>query len=145
MFRVNPRVTVGLIFFTNVIQKFEKQWKLLGHCLEYLPMEGPSGNQTFLWGCGPQEGLTTLGLPRENVSDNLFGLSIVCTIHYTFPPLVFSLHMDSTLGPATERKYKLEEIEVEEFRAGGQAGPEVGVGITTGYCTVNLTVLYCTF
>ena len=114
-------------------------------CLEYLLTEGPLGNQTDLWGCGPQEGLITSEPPRENVSRQPLWTFHCCTIHYTFPPLVFSLHMDSTLAPATERKYKLEEIEVEEFRAGGQAGPEVGVVTTTGYCTVNLTVLYCTF
>ena len=26
-------------------------------CLENLPVGGPSGNQTFLWGCAPQESL----------------------------------------------------------------------------------------
>ena len=37
MFRVNPRVTLGLVFFTVLIQKSEKQWKVLRDCLENLP------------------------------------------------------------------------------------------------------------
>ena len=36
MFRVKPMVTQGLIFFTVLIQKSEKQWKVLNGCLKNL-------------------------------------------------------------------------------------------------------------
>ena len=78
--RVNPGVTLGCIIFTTLIQKSEKQWKVLKVCLENLPMGGPSGNQTFLWGCAPQESLITLGTSQGQIyPDNPFGLSTVCT------------------------------------------------------------------
>ena len=54
-----------------VSPKYDKQRKVLGECLESLPMGGPSGNQTILWGCAPQESLITLGTS--------FRLSTVCT------------------------------------------------------------------
>ena len=41
MFRVKPRVTLGLKFFTVLIQKSEKQWKVLGGCLKNLHREFP--------------------------------------------------------------------------------------------------------
>ena len=71
MFSVNPRVTVGRISFPIVIQKSEKQWKVLRVCLEKLLMGGPPGNQTFLRGCTPQKSL--------NFSRQPFGLSSVYT------------------------------------------------------------------
>ena len=37
MFRVEPRATLGLIFFTVLILKSEKQWKVLSGCLKNLP------------------------------------------------------------------------------------------------------------
>ena len=37
MFRFKPRVTLGLIFFTVLTQKSEKQWKVLSSCLKNLP------------------------------------------------------------------------------------------------------------
>ena len=40
MFSVNTRVTLGRITFTILIQKSEKQWKVLRVCLENLPMGG---------------------------------------------------------------------------------------------------------
>ena len=47
MFRVNPRVALGRIIFTILIQKSEKQWKVLKVCLENLPTRGPLDNQTI--------------------------------------------------------------------------------------------------
>ena len=80
MFSVNPWATLGHIFFTILIQKSEKQWKILRVCLENLPTGGPSGNQTIIWACTPQESLITLGTSlRQIFPDNPFGLSIVCT------------------------------------------------------------------
>ena len=37
MFRVKPRATLGLIFFTVLIQNSDKQWKVLIGCLKKLP------------------------------------------------------------------------------------------------------------
>ena len=37
MFRVKPRATLGLIFFTVLIQNSDKQWKVLSGCLKNLP------------------------------------------------------------------------------------------------------------
>ena len=42
MFRFNPRATLGVIFFTVLIQKSEKQWKVLSGCLKNLPLGIPS-------------------------------------------------------------------------------------------------------
>ena len=53
--RVKPRATLGLIFFTIVIQRSEKQRKVLSHCLNNFPLGIPSGFQTF-----PLESLKTL-------------------------------------------------------------------------------------
>ena len=58
MFNVNPRVNLYRIILTVLFQKSEKQWKVLGVCLENLPMGGPSGNQTDY----PRD------LPRPNFS-----------------------------------------------------------------------------
>ena len=44
MFRVKPRTTLGLIFFTILIQKSEKQWKILSGCLKNLPSGIPEAN-----------------------------------------------------------------------------------------------------
>ena len=57
MFRVKPRVTLGLILFTVLIQKSDKQWKVLSGCLKNLPTRIPSGHQTFPRGCAPRENL----------------------------------------------------------------------------------------
>ena len=53
--------SLGLIIFTVLIQKSEKQWKVLRDCLKNLPTGIPSGHQTFPRGCAPQESLMTLG------------------------------------------------------------------------------------
>ena len=37
MFRVKPMATLGLIFFTVLIQKSEKQWKGLSDCVQNCP------------------------------------------------------------------------------------------------------------
>ena len=37
MFRVKPRATLGLIFFTVLIENSDKQWKVLSGCLKKLP------------------------------------------------------------------------------------------------------------
>ena len=39
MFRINPRETLGLIFFTVFIQKSDKQCKAISGCLLNLPTE----------------------------------------------------------------------------------------------------------
>ena len=80
MFSVNPREARGRIIFTILIQKSEKQWNVLRVCLENLLTGGPSGNQTFLRGCTPQESLITLGTSLGQIfPDNLFRLSTVFT------------------------------------------------------------------
>ena len=43
MFRVKPRATLDLIFFTVLIQNSEKQWKVLSGCLKNLPSGIPQG------------------------------------------------------------------------------------------------------
>ena len=68
MFRVKPRVTLGLIFFTVLIQNSDKQWQVLSGCLKKLPSGIPSGHQTFPRGCAPRESLMTL----ENSLGQLF-------------------------------------------------------------------------
>ena len=47
MFRVKPRATLGLIFFTVLIQKSEKQRKVFSGCLKNLPSGIPSGHVLF--------------------------------------------------------------------------------------------------
>ena len=70
MFRGNPRATVGRLILTILIQKSEK-----------LPTGDPSGNQTFLRGCAPQESLITVGTSLEQIfSDSPFVLSTVSSI-----------------------------------------------------------------
>ena len=63
MFRVDPRETLGRIIHSILIQKSEKQWKVLRVFLKNLPTGGPLGNQTYLLGCAPQESLITLRTP----------------------------------------------------------------------------------
>ena len=46
MFRVKPRVNLGLIFFTVLIQNSDKQWKVLSGCLKNLT-SGVIGNIAF--------------------------------------------------------------------------------------------------
>ena len=80
MFRVNPRATLGLIFFTVFIQKSDKQCKVLSGCLKNLPTGIPSGHQTFPWGCASQECLMTLrNSLGQSFPDNHYGLSTVYT------------------------------------------------------------------
>ena len=80
MFRFKPRATLGLIFFTVLIQKSEKQWKVLSGCLKNLPSGIPSGHQTFPRGCAPRESLMTLGNSLGQIfPDNHCGLSTVYT------------------------------------------------------------------
>ena len=77
MFCVNPRANLGRIIFTIFYNpKSVKQWKVPRVCLENLPTGGPSGNQTILWGCAPQESLITLGTSQgQSFPENLLGLS----------------------------------------------------------------------
>ena len=68
---VNPRVTLGRIMLPIFIHKAEKQGKVLRVCLEHLLMGGPCGNQTFLWGCSPQESpITFRTFPRQIFPNN---------------------------------------------------------------------------
>ena len=67
MFRVKPRATLGVIFFTVLIQKSEKQLKVLSGCLKNLPSGIPWGLHTFPWGCGSRESLITLGNSLEQI------------------------------------------------------------------------------
>ena len=46
MFRVKPRATLGLIFFTVLIQNSDKQWRVLSGCLEKVAL-GNSLGQLF--------------------------------------------------------------------------------------------------
>ena len=79
MFRVKPRVNLGLIFFTVLIQNSDKQWKVLSGCLKNLPSRIPLGHQTFPRGCAPRESLMTLGNSLGQIfPDNHCGLSTVC-------------------------------------------------------------------
>ena len=82
MFRFKPRATLGLIFFTVLIQKSEKQWKVLSGCLKNLPSGIPEGKffQT-----------TTADFPLF-IPDNLYRLSTVC-------PRVQSRACDIFLAP----------------------------------------------
>ena len=41
MLRHKPRSTLGLIFFTVLIQKSEKQWKVLSVVRKFIPREFP--------------------------------------------------------------------------------------------------------
>ena len=95
MFRVNPRVTLGLVFFTVLIQKSEKQWKVLRDCLENLPTGIPSSHQTFPRGCTPRESLISLGTSLGQIfPDNSCGFSTVC------PTLQLLYVMDNQAGDA---------------------------------------------
>ena len=79
MFRVKPRVPLGPIFFTDLFQKSDKQWKVLSGCLRNLPMPIPLGHQTIPQGC-PKESFKTLRNSLVQISsDNHYGLSTVCT------------------------------------------------------------------
>ena len=78
MFRVKPRANLGLIFFTVLIQKDEKQWKVLSGSLKNLPSGIPSGHQTFPWGCAPRESLMTLG---NSLVQNLISRQPLRTYH----------------------------------------------------------------
>ena len=72
--------SLGLIIFTVLIRKSEKQWKVLRDCLKNLPTGIPSGHQTFPRGCAPRESLMTLGNSLGQIfPDNPYGLSTVCT------------------------------------------------------------------
>ena len=74
------RATLGLIFFTVLIQNSEKQLKVLSGCLKNLPSGTASGHQTFPRGCAPRESLKTLGNSLgQFFPDNHCGLSTVYT------------------------------------------------------------------
>ena len=47
MFRVKPRATLGLIFFTVLIQNSDKQWKVLSGCLEKVALGNSRGSSDF--------------------------------------------------------------------------------------------------
>ena len=71
---------LGLIIFTVLIKKSEKQWKVLRDCLKNLRTGVPLGYQTLPWGCAPRESLMTLGKSlRQIFPDNPYRLSTVCT------------------------------------------------------------------
>ena len=53
MFRVKPRATLGLIFFTVLIQNSEKQWKFLSGCLEKVALGNSLGSSDFPLGLRP--------------------------------------------------------------------------------------------
>ena len=57
--------------FTILIQNSEKQWKILLVFLNSLPTGSPSGNQTVLWDCAPQDSLGTslMNFFPDNPSD----------------------------------------------------------------------------
>ena len=81
MFIVKPRVTLGLIIFTILIQKSDKQWKFLSGCLKNLPTRIDLGHQT------PRENLMTRGNSlRQIFQDNHYGLFTICSI------FVISMH-----------------------------------------------------
>ena len=87
MFSVNPRVNLGRIIFTVLIQKSEKQGKVLRVCLENLLAEGPSGNQTFRLGCDPQESLIILETSvGKNFPDNLSNFPLFIQGESSFLP-----------------------------------------------------------
>ena len=89
MFRVKPRANLGLIFFSVLIQKSEKQWKVRSGCLKNLPSGIPLGHQTFPWGCAPQESLMTLrNSLRLIFPDNHCGLS---TVYTTFQAILYDI------------------------------------------------------
>ena len=74
------RASLGLIIFTVLIQKSEKQWKVLRDCLKNLPTGVPLGHQTFPCGCAPREILMTLGNSLGLIfPDNPYKLSTVCS------------------------------------------------------------------
>ena len=80
MFTVKTRATLGLILFTVLMQKSEKQWKVLSGCLKNLPLGIPLGHQTFPRGCAPRESLMTLGnFLGQIFPDKHSGLSTVYT------------------------------------------------------------------
>ena len=73
--------SLGLIIFTVLVRKSEKQWKVLRDCLKNLPTGVPSGHQTFPRECAPREGLMTLANSLGQIfPDNPYRLSTVCTI-----------------------------------------------------------------
>ena len=47
MFRVKPRATVGLIFFTVLIQNSDRQWKVLSGCLDKVALGNSLGSSDF--------------------------------------------------------------------------------------------------
>ena len=53
MFRVKPRATLGLIFFTVLIQNSDKQWKVLSGCLEKVALRNSLGSSDFPSGLRP--------------------------------------------------------------------------------------------
>ena len=88
------RVTLGQIWalysLLFLIQKSEKQWKVLSGFLKNLPLGTPSGHQTFPQGCAPRESLMTLGNSQGQIfPDNHCGLYTVYT----------TVLLDFRLGP----------------------------------------------
>ena len=78
--RAKPRATLGHTFFTVLIQKSEKQWKVLSGCLKNLPLGISLGYQTFPRGCALQKSLMTLWNSLGQIfPDNNCGLSAVYT------------------------------------------------------------------
>ena len=53
MFRVKHRATLGLIFFTVLIQNSYKQWKVLSGCLEKVALGNFLGSSDFPSGLRP--------------------------------------------------------------------------------------------
>ena len=53
MFRVKPRATLGLIFFTVLIHNSDKQWKVLSDCLEKVALRNSLRSSDFPSGLRP--------------------------------------------------------------------------------------------
>ena len=117
MFRVKPRATLGLIFFTLLIQNSDKQWRVLTGCLKKLPLGIPSSHQTFPRGCAPRESLITLGNLKANFSRQPLrtfhclyqsALKQIILSHGWFTKEL-SLDPDSSLVPAAENTTRSSE------------------------------------
>ncbi len=80
MFRVKPRATLGLIFFTVLIQNSDKQWKVLSGCLEKVAL-GNSLGQLFPDNhCGLSTVYTTVNHGTFSYVDLRFGESPVALV-----------------------------------------------------------------
>ena len=112
MFRVKPLVTLGLVFFSVLIHKSEKQWKFFRDCLENLPTGIPSGHQSD----DPWE------FPRANFSRQ--PLRNFHCLYQTYPvgriSLVFETHSLTNSGKALGIvcKAKVRSLRNSDFPSG---------------------------